>query len=328
MPGVGNQSGGFNASQFSAMRPEAKPQDANQVIRKATNSQSLAASRITKSVEKQVEKQIDKQELTNEVLLRRADNQKINQEVKKQRATQADGFHQSKEAANEARGQSVSQFAAEVQDRKQRQTESQKFTQNLNNSKLGETVARANKSTPGSSPQDNQVAALASQANVETIDPDANKSQKKADKLLQDIHSKGGEKGKAFVAFAKREIEKGRLAEIEDLIEGYHQSLKGSSLTAAEMVEAGDESLLTVKHMVSADNHEELQMLNQKMLARPDAPAGFKRDQMHLRNLSSSERIAPPKFNRVTKPTKVEEVVRFVSTINNSVLTAPWDKVA
>lgn len=328
MPGVGNQSGGFNASQFAAMRPEAKPSDKEPVIRRATNSQSLAASRITKSVEKQVEKQIDKQEATNEVLERRADNQKFHQDVKKQRAAQADGFHQSSDTASNVRGSNVSQFAAEVQDRKQRRSESQKFTQNLNNSKLGESLAKVTKAPTESSAEDSQVAALASQANAESIDPDASKAQKKADKQLQDIFARGGEKGKAFVAFAKREIDKGRLADIEDLIQGYHQTLKGTSLTAPEMVEAGEESLLTVKHMVSSDNTEELQMLNQKMTVRPDAPVGFKRDQMHLRNIASSERVAPPRFNRITKPTKIEEVVRFVSTINNSVLTAPWDKVA
>jgi hypothetical protein len=80
--------------------------------------------------------------------------------------------------------------------------------------------------------------------------------------------------------------------------------------------------------MVSASNTEELHLLNQKIIARPDSPVGFKLDQKYLRNLAGSERVAPPSFNKATKPSKVEEVIRFISTINNTALKAPWDKLA
>ena len=92
--------------------------------------------------------------------------------------------------------------------------------------------------------------------------------------------------------------------------------------------QSGQERLLTVKNIVSPDNKEELQNLNQQIVARVDAPVGFKRDQMHLRNISGSERLPPPSFNKTAKPSQIEQTIRFVSTINNTVLKAPWDKLA
>jgi DUF971 family protein len=80
--------------------------------------------------------------------------------------------------------------------------------------------------------------------------------------------------------------------------------------------------------MVSASNTEELHLLNQKIIARPDSPVGFKLDHKYLRNLAVSERVAPPSFSKATQPSKVEVAIRFISTINNTALKAPWDKLA
>ncbi|MEY3370345.1 MAG: hypothetical protein RLZZ361_1015, partial [Cyanobacteriota bacterium] len=221
-----------------------------------------------------------------------------------------------------------SQYAADIKDKKQRQQETQSLAQNINNAQLGQLRTKLNNPHNKSSAEETQTTSLASQAHLEAIDPDISNEEKRANKLLQEIHDRGGDKGKGFTAFARREISKGRLIDIIDLIEGYHKSLKGSSLSASEMVESGEEPLLTVKNMISSNNPEELHILNQKIVARPDASVGFKRDQLHVRNISGSQRVAPPSFYKSTKLSKVEEVIRFVSTIHNAVLNAPWDKIA
>jgi hypothetical protein len=328
MPGVDHRSPNFIQAQLqSATRAEARA--ANEPTIRQSSS-SLAAKKIVQAnTEKKVEQNIETKEAIDSLLTKKADQEKTNHEIKKQRSVQADAFHKNDSTNTTKQNSSISQFAAEVQDKKQRQQETQRLAQNINNAQIGQARAKVNNPQARAASDEAQASALVAQANVDSIDPDSlSKEEKQANKFLQEIFDRGGEKGKGFVSFARREISKGRLAEIMDLIEGYHKTLKGNSQTASEMVESGEERLLTVKNMISPTNVEELQILNQKIVSRPDAPVGFKRDQMLIRNLSGAQRVAPPSFNKAAKPTKVEEVIRFVSTINNSVLTAPWDRVA
>jgi len=328
MPGVDHRSPNFVQAQLqSATRADARA--ANEPAIRQSSS-SLAAKKIVQAnTEKKVEKNIETKEAINSLITQKAEQEKANHEIKKQKSVQADAFHKNDSTNTAKQNSSISQFAAEVQDKKQRQQETQRLAQNINNTQIGQARAKINNPQARAVSEEVQTSALVAQANVDSIDPDnLSKEEKQANKLLQEIFDRGGEKGKGFVSFARRELSKGRLAEIMDLIEGYHKTLKGNSQTASEMVESGEERLLTVKNMISSSNSEELQILNQKIVARPDAPVGFKHDQMLLRNRSGAERVAPPSFNKAAKLSKVEEVIRFVSTINNSVLTAPWDRVA
>jgi len=323
MPGIDQRTQSFKNQSQSATRAE---KHASNV---PTIRQSVAANNIVQAnTEKKVEQNIERQEINNNLQIKKNDQEKNIHNIKQQKNIQSDGFQKANAQSVTKSNLSVSQYAAEIKDKKERQKETQTFAQNINNAQIGQLRTKLNNPHSRSSAEEIQTTSVAAQAHLDAIDPDLSQEEKRAHKLLQEIHDRGGDKGKGFAAFAHREVNKGRLGEIIDLIEGYYKTLKGTSLTAVEMVESGEESLLTVKNMVSSSNFEELQILNQKIVARPDAPVGFKHDQMLLRNRSVAKRAAPPSFNKAAKLSKVEEVIRFVSTINNSVLIAPWDRVA
>jgi hypothetical protein len=321
MPGIDQRQPNFQSASRAENQAVAKP---------AISHSSIAAKHLLQAnKEKKIEQTLEKQALNENAFVNQQDQKYQNNEIKKQRATQADGFQKNDPSISNKHTTSVSQYATEIKEKKQRQQETQNLAQSINSSQIGQVRAKINNPQAKAPSEEIHTSALVAQAHLDAVDPDSlSQEEKQAYKLLDEISQRGAEKGKAFVAFAKREIGKGRLAEIMDLIEGYHKNLKGDSLTASEMIEAGQERLLTVKNMVSSDNKEELQILNQKIIARSDAPVGFKRDQAILRNLSASERQAPPSFNKTTKPSQIEQTIRFVSTINNAVLKAPWDKLA
>ena len=320
MPGIDQRQPNFQSASRAENQAVAKP---------AISHSSIAAKHLLQAnKEKKIEQTLEKQALNENAFVNQQDQKYQNNEIKKQRATQ-DGFQENDPSVSNKHTTSVSQYATEIKEKKQRQQETQNLAQSIHSSQIGQVRAKINNPQAKAPSEEIHTSALVAQAHLDAVDPDSlSPEEKHAHKLLEDIALRGADKGKAFVAFAKKEITKGRLAEIKDLIEGYHKNLKGDSLTASQMIEAGQERLLTVKNMVSSDNTEELQNLNQKIIARADASVGFKRDQAILRNLSASERQTPPSFNKTTKPSQIEQTIRFVSTINNAVLKAPWDKLA
>jgi len=223
----------------------------------------------------------------------------------------------------------VSQYVAERRHQQNLQRDIQAQAQNINNANLGQVQVKERNPSSKTAAQVAHTSALVAQANLGSIDQDDDtKEMKEARKFLEEIRTRGGQKGQDFVAFATREIGKGRLNEIYTLIQGFHNNLKGKSLTPSEMIISGAEPIALVKNMVSVSNTSEMSILNSEIVKRSDAPSGFKLDQMHLRNLAGSERQVPPSFKKVAQLSQVEKVISFVSTINNAVLPAPWDKQA
>jgi len=323
MPGIDQRTQSFKNQSQSATRAEKHASNL------PTIRQSVAANNIVQAnTEKKVEQNIERQEINNNLQIQKNDQEKNIHNIKQQKNIQSDGFQKANAQSVTKSNLSVSQYAAEIKDKKERQKETQTFAQNINNAQIGQLRTKLNNPHSRSSAEEIQTTSVAAQAHLDAIDPDHSQEEKRAHKLLQEIHDRGGDKGKGFAAFAHREVNKGRLDEIIDLIEGYHKTLKGTSLTAVEMVQAGQEPLLTVKNMISASNQEELKLLNQQISARPDVSAGFKRDQMAVRNRSGLNRVAPPSFCKPIKTNKLDDAVRFISTIHNTVLSAPWDKLA
>jgi hypothetical protein len=325
MPGIDQRTPNFNSAPLPS-RQESVPHS-------AITQPSLAAKIIFKqNVEQKTDKNLETKEAINNLLTQKAEQEKTNHEIKKQKSAQVDGFSKADPTNPNKQNLSVSQYAAEISEKKQRQQETQKLAKNINDSQIGQARSSINNPQAKTSSQDAQTSALVAQAHVDSVDPDSTRQQtpeeKEAYALLEDIEKRGLEKGKSFAAFARREIGKGRLAEIKDLIVGYQKTLKGTSLTPSEMIEKGEETLLVARTMVSSDNPQELAMINNQIVVRPDASATFKIDQLLLRNRSAGERISPPSFYKPTQLSILEQTIRFVSTINNSVLPAPWDRVA
>jgi len=328
MPGI-DQKSNFNSAPL--------PPRQESVSQSAIKQSSLAAKIIfQQNDEQKTEKKSEEKQLTKEAidnfLTQKADQEKTNHETKKQKSAQADAFSKADSANSNNPNLSVSQYAAEISEKKQRQQETQKFAQNINDSQIGQARSSINNPQAKTSSQEAQTSALVAQAHVDSVDPDSTKKptpeEQKAFDLLNEIETRGHDKGKQFAAFARRQIRSGRLTEIQNLIEGFHKNLKGTSLTASQMIANQEEKLLTARTMVDPTNVQELDRINNQIVARPDAPAAFKIDQMRLRNLSAGERISPPSFYKPIQLSKLEETIRFVSTINNSVLPAPWDRVA
>jgi hypothetical protein len=327
MPGIDQRTPNLQAQLQSNSRVDLA-RSTDQAISRTSAQSSIAAKKIVQAnTEKNLEVDNISKDAIDKLLTQKEDQDRSRNELKKQASSQADTFH-NKDSHPLRHSVSVSQIVADVNEKKQRQQESQRFAQNINSSQIGQARAKINNPQARVASEEAQASALVASAFQDTVDPDSKNEEKQAQKLLQEIHDFAGEKGKAFVSFARREIEKGRYAEIKDLIAGFHQTIQNDSLTASGMVKAGNERLLTVKSMVGILNIDEQKIINQAMVERSDVSSDFKLTQKILRNMVSQERVAPPAFNKPFKPTKIDDAIRFVSEISSNVLTAPWDKVA
>lgn len=305
--------------------PKAAPNKAEAGPAKSAVKQVNKSAKPT-TPQKVVEKKVQEKNIQEEVFVRQSDAKQIQENVKQERSVKADVFTTKQDLAAE-RDVSVSQFASDVADRKKQAEKRQDFAQNLNQSNLGSALAKP-KTAKADAPVDQSVSSTVSQSSTESLDPDA-KAKRKAEKMLNRIAKEGGDKGKAFVDFAKREIAKGRQAEIDDLIEGFHDNLKGDSLTAAELVESGEEPVSILRHMVSVENTDDLNDLNNQIAVRPDTEVGFKKDQLMLRNKALAKKQLPPSFKKAIKPKKIEAAIAFISSFGNATnAPAPWDAVA
>jgi hypothetical protein len=330
MPGIDQRSPNFQAQLQSNSRVDST-RATDQTISRTTAVASVAAKKIlqTKTQEKESQNALN-QQVAQELLTQKADQQKDHATAIKQKSAQADAFKKNDTSNNPINySASISQFAADINERKQRSQETRRLADSLNESNLEQFPTSANNPQSQTAAKTSQQSALVAGAFKDSVVPNStDEEEKEVYKLLDEISAFGDEKGKAFASFAKREMAKGRYSEIKDLIHGFHQTLKNDRLTASQMVNAGNERLLTVQTMVSSSNTEELEILNKAMVARPDVSASFKLDQMYLRTNSGRERIEPPAFHKPIQPNRVEQVIMFVSTLNYSSLSAPWDKVA
>ncbi len=318
----------FNVPEKASQNPA--PAAVDTQLAKAAVKRISKATKVSTPAKtnKSVDKKLDQEKIQEQVLIKQTDAQQVQDKAKKQNSAQSDIFSSKNDSAGE-RDVTVSQFASEVADRKRQTQKRQAFAQKLQGG--AETAAKQSpKSGKTEEAADQNLSATVSQSQTESLDPDA-KAKRKAEKMLTRIAKEGGEKGRAFVEFARREVSKGRLAEIEDLIEGFHANLKGDSLTAAELVESGEEPVSILRHMVSADNTDDLAALNNQIVVRPDTEVGFKKDQAFLRNkdVANAERRLPPSFTKSMKPKKMEAAIEFISAFANKAINpAPWDAVA
>lgn len=322
MSGVGSQTGGFNSPHIPLRNgPKA---DKKQAAIKAVGPQTTSP---TKQLSHKPNLKVKPEKLVEKALDRRQVNQELHKQVAKQRAG-ADLFQARTNAGNSRQAQQHgAKFAGELNKEKELQrAKRQEFVKKVQNSKIISAKAGTKVNVSDSDAlQKEQVTANAAQAQVENLDPDA-RARKKLETKLERIFNEGGDKGKGFVAFVRREMEKGPLPEsIAELVDGFLETLRGSALTASEMIEAGEEPLITLRGVVAAENIEE-QVAMQDSLAKSIVNSvGERSDLLVVRNLTPSFKKAPPRPEQNLKPNKIEKAIEFVSSINKGKLYAPWD---
>jgi hypothetical protein len=328
MSGVGSQTGGFNSPHIPVKNAAPNQQQGGAAIAQV-NPSSVPNPSTTQSPAKKLSNEQLQDSFTNKAFENQQDVKRIHQEVDKQRAG-ADSF-QARIASGTTREsqQHVAKFAGNLNKEKELQrAKRQEFVSRIQNTPLtGNTSAKgAIDVDEAPTAQKEQVVANAAQSQVDSVDPD-DKKNKKLESKLEKIFNEGGDKGKGFVAFVRREMEKGHLSEsILELVDGFLETLRGSALTASEMIKAGEEPLITLRGIVAADNIEE-QVAMQNTLANSVVnSAGERSDLLLIRNkMPLGSKISPPKPNHGSKPNKVEKAVEFVASINKGSLLAPWD---
>ena len=233
---------------------------------------------------------------------------------------------------NSSKMKNLSELASQVkkdEDLKQRATE---FAKRINT----QEGSQANNKKPSvdkpEAQQNHQIAAQAVQSQ-DDVSGGKKKSNKKAknplDAKLEKIFSLGGDRGKKFVAFIQREQTKGPLLESTlELIDDFHLTIKGDSLSASELLATGEENVNLMRSMVSADNHSELGSIQDALSGSIANSAGERSDLMVLRNAEKNQsRVAPPSPSQETKKLPTELAIEFVSSIDFGVSKAPWDSI-
>ncbi len=316
MSDIGGQAGGFNTP-YTPTRDTRVAQD------QATIRQ------VTPKVEVQSETQVqapeaEQQEIVNVVLQRRLDAQEIHKRVGEDRAKQADSFTRSGEDTGAARADHISKFAGQVSDQTQReQLNRQRLAQNLNNAQLGQKAGGAKLNIA----DDQNLASQVSQS-AEDIDPDR-QAKKELNAKLKKIQERGGSKGKDFARFVESQAnEKGLVSDsINELVNGFLETLRGDGQTPAEMITAGDEPLHAIRDKVDPRNTEEMQAMRSSLANSIATSAAERAELFAIRNLNkSTEKIAPPKPEmEILKLSKHEQAIRFISSINLGAASTPWD---
>jgi hypothetical protein len=313
MSNVGSQTGGFNP-----------PQLPNRTERSSSTIRRTAPAHITTTEKKSEKENIP---IEKEVFTSREEIQKIQKDVSKDRSS-VDSFKQRENAEGKSNSKEISSQAAlkHFDEKKTQESKSKNFAQNIQNSELSLVKQGKEKSEIAKSQDETLTSTAVQSANVEETKPDSKKNKQLNDKL--EIFQLGGDKGKGFVAFVKREMSKGELSEsIVDLVEGYFKTLKGKSLTVSEMITAGEEPLITIRSMVSSANKDEQIAIQDSLSKSISSSAGERADLMVVRNLDKPTiKSAPPKPEISVKASKIEKATEFVSSINFGSLSAPWDK--
>lgn len=324
MSGVGSQAGGFNSPNMPVRNtgPKAAARDAATI--KTVTPQTTTP---TKTTSKAANAE-PKEQIAEKVLDRQQANKQIHKQVAQQRAG-SDSF-QARTATGNSREalQHGAKHAANLNSEKELQkAKRQEFVNRVQNSKLmGAKAASTTDVSDPEAPQKEQVSAQAAQSQIESLDPDA-KAKKKLETKLERIFNEGGDKGKGFVAFVRREMDKGPLPEsIAELVDGFLETLRGSALSASEMMSEGNEPLITLRGIVAADNVEEQIAMQDSLSRSVVTSAGERSDLMSVRNLNKiGMKVSPPRPEHGLKPNKIEKAVEFVSSINKGSLYAPWD---
>lgn len=254
------------------------------------------------------------------------------QQNKAQKALKIDTFNSRTEAArlrNEDAG--IQNLTAHiVNDKELKRQQAQNFVNDINNSELNGKAAAEAKVEPDVQ-QNQTLAATVMQSQVETLDPDAREKKKTEDKL-QKISSMGGEKGKQFVSFVRREMSKGPLSKsILELVDGFLENLRPKdSLTPSEMIVDGKEPLTLLRSMVASTDSEEIVQIRTSIANSSISSAGERVDLLAIRNLNRpGAKLVPPKPSvNSSQKSFLEEAAEFAISINKGSLFAPWDNKA
>ncbi len=320
MSDIGGQAGGFNTP-YTPARDTRVAQDQT-AIRQVTPK----AAPETQAETQVVSGEPDKQEIVNVVLQKRLDAQKIHQQVANDRSAQADSFTRSGEEASAGRGDKVSQFSQQVSDQNRKdQLHRERLAQNLNGIQIGQKLVN-DKQRLGSGDQ-----GLATQVSesAEDIDPDA-KAKKELNSKLKKIQDRGGSKGKDFVRFVEsQKNDKGLVSEsISELVTGFLETLRGDAETPSEMIALGNESIRMIRDKVDPNNTEEIQAIRTSLANSLGVSAAERAELLAIRNTKNktAARLAPPRpeMDNV-KLSKQEQAIRFITSINKGIATAPWD---
>ena len=322
MSGVGGQTGGGFSS------PHIPTQNSGP---KAANKSAAAIKTVgpkTATPTKQAKAEPKQEQVTEKVLDRKQANKQIHKQVARQRAG-SDSFQARTATGNsrEAEQHGAKHAGAVNKEKELQKAKRQEFINRVQNSKLmGAKSSSSSEVSDPETPQKEQATAQVAQSQIESLDPDA-KAKKKLEVKLKRIFDEGGDKGKGFIAFVRREMAKGPLPEpIAELIDGFLETLRGTALSASEMMIEGNEPLITLRGIVAADNIEEQVAMQDSLSKSVVTSVGERSDLMSVRNLiQTGVKLSPPKPAHGLKPNKIDQAVEFVSSINKGNLYAPWD---
>lgn len=326
MSGIGNQAGSFQAPHIPQKSAAQQAQQQGAAIAKttATVSQPVSPNPANTVAPKQLtEKQVEVAE------------QKHTETVKDIRSSisearqKTDSFQQRIVSGDlTERANSISELASKVkkdEDLKQRATE---FAQKINNQESSVSNLRKPAVDKPEAQQNHQLAAQA----VQSQDPETQKKSNKktkdpVDAMLEKIFTLGGDRGKKFVAFIQREQAKGPLLDsTKELIQDFHATIKGDSLSTSELLATGEENINLMRSMVSLNNLNEVESIQNTLSTSIANSAGERADLLAVRNLEKNQsRIIPPSPSVALKKLPTELAIEFVSSIDFGVIKAPWD---
>ena len=243
-----------------------------------------------------------------------------------------DSFQKKISTPNEqATSKNLSQAVSLNKKDKDLKQQAKNFVQQMNNEGLAKAKSKVAFTDKPEVQQNHQVVAqaLQSQEDVGANQKQAKKKTKNpVDAKLEKIYTLGADRGKKFVAFVQRELAKGPLSEsMLELVDDFYSTLKGDSLSAADLLKAGEENLNLVRTMVSSDNDSELSSIQNALARSVINSAGERADLLSLRNLQkNTQREAPPNPLQEIKKTPTERAIEFVASINLGTIKAPWDQ--
>lgn len=323
---LGGQTGGFNSSSFVGGNYPSSPRGAEskQAINRVSPSRpgTVTPNKTAKPAEQAVNEFIDK---TAEL----KQDQKAQDKTKHEKAVHNDTFNSRVEAGKSRSEVLMQQVAAKfANDKELKKQKAENFADDVNNTELQGKEGKAAKGALKAD-KDQVLASHVSQSQSESIDPDA-KSKKKLDEKLQRIFTVGGDKGKHFVSFVQREMTKGPLSKsILELVDGFLETLAPKdSLTPSKMIQEGNEPLVVLRGMVSANDTDEQGKIRDSLSTAVGTSAGEKTDLLAIRNLIKieSKQVPPSPVGISASPNQFKDAAEFVISINRGSITAPWDK--
>jgi len=325
---VDSNSRGFQAPQIPKQSARDRMQGPKAAIKTITKTVAKPTANTSKP---QLEKDVFEKNET--VVQRQSQNAQDLRRGAAANRKHLDSFQKKISTPNEqATSKNLSQAVSlNKKDKELKQQAAKNFVQQMNHQGLAKAKSQVPSTDKPEVQQNHQVVAQAVQSQD---DVGANQKQAKKktkiplDAKLEKIYTLGADRGKKFVAFVQRELAKGPLSEsMLELVDDFYSTLKGDSLSAADLLKAGEENLNLVRTMVSSDNDSELSSIQDALARSVTNSAGERADLLSLRNLQkNTQREAPPSPLQEIKKTPTERAIEFVASINLGTIKAPWDQ--